>query len=201
MSTLYDEYLQSHKEGVRKAYYWIEDNLPEIFPGDEHDYEWQICYMHDNSKDKPSEYNAYDAYFYGGNRSAKVVEEFNKAWLLHIHRNPHHWQFWVLINDDPESGEIILDMDYSCIIEMICDWWSFSWRSGKLDEIFNWYEQHKDYMKLSAKTRETVEGILEKIKVKLNEIVDVVNGVGNPNIIMPGELRNILDRLSDAEED
>ena len=168
MSTLYDEYLVSHKEGVRRAFQWIKDNIPEVLLGDEHDYEWQICYMHDHSKNKPSEYEAYDAYFYGGNRSAKVVEEFNKAWLLHIHRNPHHWQHWVLINDDPESGEVILDMDYNYIIEMICDWWSFSWRSGKLDEIFNWYEQHKDYMKLSAKTRDIVESILQTIKAKLS---------------------------------
>lgn len=49
------------------------------------------------------------------------------------------------------------------IIEMICDWWSFSWDKGKLDEIFDWYEEHKGYMKLSYSTREKVEDILERI--------------------------------------
>lgn len=178
MSTQYDQYLREHKEGVIKAYEWIRDNLPELV-SDGTDYNWQIGFMHDDSKTKKSEYNAYDAYFYGGNRSASVVEEFNKAWLLHIHRNPHHWQHWVLINDDPELGEIIIDMPYNYIIEMICDWWSFSWRQGKLDEIFKWYDEHKDYMKLSPKTRKTVDDILEKIKVKLEEnIKDACKAAG-----------------------
>ena len=51
--------------------------------------------------------------------------------------------------------------------KMICDWWAFSWRNGDLTEIFDWYNKHKDYMKLSDKTRKTVEGILSKIKDKL----------------------------------
>ena len=41
-----------------------------------------------------------------------------------------------------EHGELetILEMPYDYIIEMICDWWSFSWQSGNLYEIFKWYE-------------------------------------------------------------
>ena len=53
------------------------------------------------------------------------------------------------------------------VIEMICDWWSFSWNSGKLDEIFDWYDEHKDYIKLGKQTRKTVESILTEIKNKL----------------------------------
>lgn len=99
-----------------------------------------------------------------------MVQDFNKAWLAHIHRNPHHWQHWVLINDDPKLGEIVLDMPYEYIIEMICDWWAFSWSSGNLYEIFNWYNEHEEYMKLSEKTRKTVEDILDKIKKKLDDM-------------------------------
>lgn len=171
MSTQYDEYLNQHKNGVKKAFEWIRDNLPNLLvdAGDT-DLEWQICMNHDASKTKYDEYYAYDDYFYGGNRSHKVVEEFNKAWLLHLHRNPHHWQHWVLINDDPKEGEIILDMPYNYIIEMICDWWSFSWRSGNLREIFKWYDEHKDYIKLNNSTRLYVEYILKTIEDKLDEI-------------------------------
>ena len=50
---------------------------------------------------------------------------------------------------------------------MICDWWAFSWNSENLNEIFNWYDKHKDYMKLSDDTSKTVEDILSKIKEKL----------------------------------
>lgn len=167
MSWQYDNYLQNHKDGVMKGYEWIRENLPNLLIG-ECDYEWQLL-NHDSSKSKIDEYQPYDGYFYGNNKSNAVLEEFNKAWLLHIHRNPHHWQHWVLINDNPDEGELVLDMPYKYIIEMILDWWSFSWNNNKLDEIFNWYDQHKDYMKLSDNTRKTVVDILEQIKSKLQE--------------------------------
>ena len=170
MSKEYDDYLEQHKGNVRKGFEWIRDNLPELIIGDR-DYEWQICFNHDASKTKIDEYDAYDSYFYGEGeeKSQQVIDEFNKAWLLHIHRNPHHWQYYVLINDDPNEGEIVLDMPYHYILEMICDWWAFSWAKGNLNEIFSWYEERKEYMKLSEYTRSTVESILEKIKMKLDE--------------------------------
>ena len=168
MSLQYDEYLEKHKASVRKAFEWINENLPELLIGN-YDYEYQICFNHDYSKTQQDEYDAYDAYFYGGNRSYSVVQNFKKAFLTHIHRNPHHWQHWVLIHDDPEERETILDMPDNYIIEMICDWWSFSWTKGDLNEIFTWYDKHKDYIKLSQSTRLTVEYILHSIKEKLNE--------------------------------
>lgn len=172
MSYQYDNYLIQHKNNVFRGYEWIKENLPEILmPGA--DYDWQLQFGHDHSKDTIAEYEAYDNYFYGGNRSYQVVQEFRKAWLHHIHRNPHHWQHWVLINDDPKEGDIILDMDHVYIVEMICDWWAFSWAKGNLYEIFNWYDEHKDYMKLSNKTRMSVNYILDKIKAKLDESKEV----------------------------
>ena len=92
------------------------------------EYKATLWLNHDESKNDPDEYNAYDDYFYGKNRSYGVVMAFKQAWLEHIHRSPHHWQHWVLINDEPEEGEVILEMPYEYIIEMICDWWSFSWK-------------------------------------------------------------------------
>lgn len=173
MSWQYDLFLRQHKENVKKGFNWICCNLPEL-TNDISTAAWQTEFSHDSSKEEPDEYEAYDAYFYGGNRSYAVVQDFQKAWLLHIHRNPHHWQYWVLINDDPKEGEIILEMPYDYILEMICDWWSFSWASENLYEIFEWYGEHKNYMKLGKKTRKTVEDILEKIQSKLDEAEDEV---------------------------
>lgn len=173
MSREYDLYLEQHRGNVTKSFKWIQENLPgllidmpDVF------YEHQICFSHDLSKDDKDEYDAYDAYFYGGNRSYQVVQDFRYAWLKHIHRNPHHWQHWVLNCDDQNEGEIILDMPYNYIIEMICDWWAFSWNKGNLKEIFNWYDEHKVYMKLSKNTRETVEFILGAIREKLKDMED-----------------------------
>lgn len=170
MSFEYDRYLKQHREGVAQAFHWIRENIPGLLVDEaENHYEHQICFDHDTSKNNNDEYKAYDAYFYG-NRSYAVCEDFKRAWLTHIHRNPHHWQHWILINDDPDESEVVMDMPYIYIIEMICDWWSFSHSKGNLNEIFSWYEQHAGYMKLSDNTRDAVEAILGKIKARLAEL-------------------------------
>ena len=166
MSVQYDNFLTEHKENVAKGFRWLQENIPEVI---EDGFEWQICFNHDASKTDPEEYDAYDAYFYGNNRSYSIVQNFKKAWLRHIHNNPHHWQHWILINDEPKEGMVVIDMPYIYVVEMICDWWSFSWTKGDLNEIFGWYEDRKDYMKLSANTRISVEYILGKMKDKLEE--------------------------------
>lgn len=171
MSLQYDNYLIGHKTNVMAGLKWMKENIPQIFE-DGIDYEWQIGMNHDLSKIQPDEYGPYETYFYGGNRSYAVKKAFEEAWLMHIHRNPHHWQHWVLINDDPKEGMVILDMPDNYIIEMICDWWSFSWTTGKLDEIFKWYDEHQEYMKLSFGTRLKVESILKLIREKLEEQKD-----------------------------
>lgn len=166
MSVQYDNFLTEHKENVAKGFRWLQENIPEVI---DDGFEWQICFNHDASKTDPEEYDAYDAYFYGNNRSYSVVQNFKKAWLRHIHNNPHHWQHWILINDEPKEGMVVIDMPYIYVVEMICDWWSFSWTKGDLNEIFGWYEDRKDYMKLSANTQRSVEYILGKMKDKLEE--------------------------------
>ena len=172
MSVEYERYLENHKRNVIKGYEWILDNIPVLnnpvtnMGVDMFD---QLS-KHDESKHSPAEYEAYDKYFYGGNRSYQVMQDFNYAWLHHLHRNPHHWQYWTLVNDEPNEGEKVLDMPYNYILEMILDWWAFSWSCGNLTEIFKWYDEHKDYIKLSDKTRKTVEDILNKIKERLSEL-------------------------------
>lgn len=168
MSFQYDQYLERHRSNVKRGFDWLSENLPEIL-SKATNAGWNAEFAHDKSKNEPDEYEPYDVYFYGNNRSYQVVQDYQKAWLLHIHRNPHHWQHWILINDDPKEGEIVLEMPYDYILEMICDWWSFSWQSGDLLEIFKWYNDHSEYMKLAPKTRETVNDILGKIKEKLTE--------------------------------
>lgn len=175
MSAEYDVYLAQHKANVYKGYLWLRTNLPEIFT--EYMESDTRILLHDNSKGGEDEYAAYDRYFYGGNRSHAVVQDFNRAWLHHIHHNPHHWQYWVLINDEPNEGEIVLEMPFTYIIEMICDWWAFSWQKGNLSEIFSWYDEHSKYIKLAPKTRETVEDILWKLRGRLGYNVLAHHGI------------------------
>lgn len=180
----YDEYLSTHIRNVRRAYNWLKTNLPEVLSQD--NYIDEISYygelediikLHDRSKynkvpikdnyyDLSIEYDPYVTHFYG-TRTPESEKQFDKAWLSHIHQNPHHWQHWLLQHD---SGELeALDMPYVFIIEMICDHWSFSWKSNNLLEIFSWYEKNKSNMILSDKTRKIYETILEQIKQCLEE--------------------------------
>ena len=168
MSIEYDNYINQHVENVLNAAEWLRRNIdldiPPMIDGHR-----TGLFNHDQSKWEKEEYDAYDAYFYGGRKTKEVKKTFNYAWLHHIHNNPHHWQYWVLINDDPEDGTVALDIPYRYAIEMICDWWSFSWSDGNLYEIFDWYNKHKDRMILSKNTRELVEDILDQIRKKLDK--------------------------------
>lgn len=175
MSQEYDFYLQEHTANVKSAFEWLQWNMPQLFTN-HRNIDWRNIAEHDISKTNADEYRAYDAYFYG-NKSTQVVKDFKKAWLLHIHRNPHHWQHWVLNCDEPNEGEICLDMPYQYIIEMICDWWSFSFATGDLSEIFDWYDEHQDYIKMSSETRETVEDILWALRERLGYNVMAHHGI------------------------
>lgn len=182
----YEEYLRQHIGNVQKGYQWVKDNLPELVSVDNYFEETayygeldDIIAQHDRSKrtklpdaneyyDLKCEYDAYADYFYG-ERTDEVKEAFDRAWLAHIHANPHHWQHWLLQNDDPEIGLRILDMPYVFILEMCMDWWAFSWKENNLYEIFKWYDQNKAGILLSDKTRKTLEHILDTLKSKLDE--------------------------------
>ena len=72
-------------------------------------------------------------------------------------------------NDDPNEGEVVLEMPRKYTIEMICDWWAFSWARGNLHEIFQWYNERKEYIKLHPRTRAFVEDILDRIGERLED--------------------------------
>lgn len=168
--TEYSRYLDDHISNVVKGFDWIKEHTPELLEGTTTNLETEIK-NHDASKYDPIEYNAYDDYFYGhyGDKKPPEVEYFfDIAWNHHQKNNPHHWQYWVVLKD---SGEMVpLDMDYESIIHMICDWWSFSWKSGNLYEIFDWYKKNKANQTMSKQTKEIVEQTLEHIKNKLEEL-------------------------------
>ena len=120
----YLKYLEEHIANVKKSYNWIIKNAPEVIkliPDNElKEYKLsEIIAWHDDSKyctgkDAPyyslfSEFDEYANYFYGENKDDHTVKNnFNKAWLIHQHVNPHHWQYWVLIQDDENDYDVTL---------------------------------------------------------------------------------------------
>lgn len=163
----YDEYLHKHINSVKMAFDWLVVNIPELFVEYDADVLGCIISSHDVSKWDDEEYFAYCEYFYGEHKTEQwVQDEFDYAWLHHQHNNSHHWQHYLLRQDDGTLKA--LEMDYIDVIEMVCDHWAFSWVKGDLTEIFSWYEENKSKMELHPKTQELYESILEQIKNKLN---------------------------------
>lgn len=165
--TEYEDYILTHVNDVVRAYYWLLSKFPNLFLGLDIDALTMQVESHDSSKWGTDEFYPYAEYFYGDSKTDRVKDAFNEAWLHHLHNNPHHWQHWVLINDD--DGTQALPMPITDIIEMICDHWSFSWKTGNLYEIFKWYDEHKATMILHDDTREFYESTLDMIKEVLDK--------------------------------
>ena len=168
MKQEYEAYIKQHKTNVGNGFDWLIINLPELFSEFDSDYIGSVVAQHDASKYDEEEFDAYAEYFYGGSKTKEIEEAFDLAWLHHQNCNKHHWQYWILQKDS--GATIPQPMPYEYIIEMICDWWSFSWKSDDLFEIFDWYKSHKSTMKLHKDTQQSVEDILDLMQEKLESI-------------------------------
>jgi len=179
MSKSYDNYLENHISNVKKAFDWMVDHdILDFLSDDEIESYTKIIYNHDRSKYSEEEYEAYDQWFYPDEIEGDKPlfsdrnERFNRAWLHHIHENPHHWQHWILVQDNGLVVTLYMPRVYT--IEMICDWWSFSWKKGDLKEIFSWVEENSNNILLNPRTKIEVDEILAKIGEKLDEEADDV---------------------------
>ena len=115
---------------------------------------------HDISKFFPDEWGPYREFFYGGLEKTPTTEQnFNKAWIKHIHRNPHHWQYWQLRKDD--GGVKALEMPYVYMLEMVADWRGAGKAQG-FDSVRDWYAKNKNKMHLHPDTRIHVESLLRQ---------------------------------------
>lgn len=104
----------------------------------------------------------------------KREDAFNVAWLKHQHRNPHHWQHWLLAEDNPARRMHVpqtsdaprhtaLEMPEQYVREMVADWCGAGRAiTGKWD-IMEWYDKNKDNIILHAQTRRRVEYLLRDL--------------------------------------
>lgn len=125
---------------------------------------WRLL-IHDWSKFTPAEWFPYTEYFYGGHakqsfRYLVCKTKFNRAWLHHLHSNAHHWQYWVLRNDDGTTKALPMPEHY--VREMVADWFGAGraitgkWEAGK------WYSQNAHKMVLHQRTRAEVEALIAR---------------------------------------
>ena len=113
--------------------------------------------MHDLSKLRPDEFIPYVKYFSYeyGTQTEGVKRAFDIAWLKHQHRNKHHWQYWVLANDN--DGRYALSMPDQYRLEMLADWRGAGCEYGN-PNIGQWYQKTKGSGRLlHPETRQLVE--------------------------------------------
>ena len=136
----YLKYVIRHKWHVLIECFWIKQYLHAI--------------MHDVSKFFPSEFVPYAKHFYGHHdRDVHTKDqEFEVAWLLHQHRNKHHWDYWVKSDGKP------VPMPAKYISQMIADWRAMGRVFGSNAE--QYYRDNKDKMVLHKETTTIIESIL-----------------------------------------
>ncbi len=77
-------------------------------------------------------------------------DPFDAAWLKHLHRNPHHWQHWVLREDS--GGTKVLEMSDTSRREMLADWMGAGKALGFGDNPVNWFIKNRKHMVLHLGT-------------------------------------------------
>ena len=119
--------------------------------------------VHDMSKFLPSEFIPYARFFHGKKVRSKTGYykptdtgdlAFDMAWFRHQKRNDHHWQWWVLPED--ERGVKLLPMSEEARLEMLCDWRGAGRAQGTPDTLA-WYRANGHKLQLHEETRKWVD--------------------------------------------
>lgn len=122
--------------------------------------------LHDWDKFLPRMIYSYANYFYGDKKISTENGYFHKPgendvfdlnWLKHIHLNKHHWQHWILQND--EDGKKVLCMPINDTLEMLADWYGAAMAQNNPD-VKKWYLKHYHNIILHSKTRNFVNEFL-----------------------------------------
>lgn len=138
---------------------------------------------HDWSKFLPREFIPYARYFYGnypkhdsndptklarigyyGKTTLDIEHDFKDAWNLHQKTQPHHWQYWVLINDSDEPKITALQMPYKYVKEMVADWMGAGRAITGKWEVHEWYSKTRTKIILHDETRKDVEVLLDILR-------------------------------------
>lgn len=161
----YENYVIEHKANVKKFADWLVENLPDLFDGCDVDMFYDVIEEHDESKFSEEEFEPYAKKFYGpqdvNGKPLAYVPGYDEAWKHHWMNNEHHPEHWL--------GE---DMPLIYILEMLCDWGSFSIKAGNMRELSDfYYNKAKDdeEKNLSDNTKKIIEEIINKINSRLDE--------------------------------
>lgn len=119
--------------------------------------------IHDDSKWTIEEFPGYAMHFKGGG----APNEFAKAWLHHIHCNPHHWQYWIFSdgytpkNSQVENGTVEMPQNYA--LEMVADWMGASRAYTDSWDMTDWLSEHISKIRVHSKTALFLREVLDNL--------------------------------------
>lgn len=117
--------------------------------------------VHDIDKFYPDEFFAHaKAYANRGDNKYAYTDEFCHAAILHRHRNPHHWQYYILITDEGAIWPI--NIPQSVVLEMVVDWVAAAKTNDR--DVSDWYFKNQSKMILHPDTRIRIEETLRNVK-------------------------------------
>lgn len=138
----YIESLNAHIKAVQEAGEKL--NVPK-----------RLLFHHDASKWSNEEFPHYARQFCGDKGDP---ESFEKAWLHHIHENPHHWQHWII----PDTQKV-LKMPKEYALEMVADWMGSSYVYTGSWDMTDWLDKNHSKITLHPETSHYVGTILSAL--------------------------------------
>lgn len=168
----YRKYINEHKKNILRAYYemlqckdleWImrDKQIMEAL--------WFRALEHDDSKFEEEEFEPYRKEYFPINLEEKYANKNAYEWAKthHLQTNDHHWQYRAFWDD----ADFDINTELACL-ENIMDWLAIGYKYH--NRPYEYYELHKDEIKLPKKQIEFIEkciyqGIDKKYLVEDND--------------------------------
>jgi hypothetical protein len=154
----YKQYVIDHKERVSQFSSWLQESCPDLFENIDIEVFNDLITEHDESKFSEEEFEPYAQRWHG---DKKKTPEYERAWEHHWQNNEHHPEYWL--------GE---DMPYIYILEMICDWGSFSIASGDMKELSDFY-YNKAINDPEKNPSDATKEIIHDLLIKINSAAGI----------------------------
>ena len=119
-------------------------------------------FVHDLSKYSPEEFWEGVKYFQGGYspiKNCKLENGYSKAWLHHIGRNKHHYEYWYDYNADVSSPIL----PYKYFVEMVCD----SLAAGMVYQGKDWNQEYQMHYWLRVRENAKIHPKMDKLLTKV----------------------------------
>ena len=144
--------------------------------------------VHDLSKYSFEEFWEGVKYFegtYSPISNCKIENGYSRAWLHHIGRNKHHYEYWYDYNADIPSPII----PYKYFVEMICD----SMAAGMIYQGKNWTDEYQLSYWLRTREKARIHPKMDKL---LTKVYTDISKKGIGTVINSKYLKDLYDRYT-----